>query len=160
YLGCCISEDGKLEEEINSRIGKANAIAAQLRGGIFNKKEVSKRTKLKVHKAIFRPVLMYGSESWTDNGSIIHKAEVADMKVLRMIGGVNRRDQWEERISNDDIRRDLGVKSVEDMAGQARLRWWGHVMRMEDGRIPKRILNSSVDGKRGRGRPRRRWIEA
>ena len=76
------------------------------------------------------------------------------MRVLMMISRVNRRDQWEERISNSDIPDSLEVNSVEEMA---RLRWWGHVQRMDNGRIPKKLLESSVDGKRGRGRPRRRW---
>ena len=160
YLGCCISEDGKLEEEISSRIMKANSVIAQVRNTIFRKKEVSKGTKLKIHRAIVRPILMYGSESWTDTGTTIHKIEVADMKVLRLISEVSRRDQWEDEISNEAIRRDLGINSIEEVARQARLRWYGHVSRMDNGRIPKALLDATLECKRGRGRPRRKWIDA
>ena len=38
-----------------------------------------------------------------------------------------------------------------------RLRWAGHVMRMEDGRNPKRALLGIWEGTRPRGRPRKRW---
>ena len=49
---------------------------------------------------------------------------------------------------------------MEDKAREARLRWWGHVQRMGPERLPKRVLNSVIEGKRGRGRPRRRWVDS
>ena len=160
YLGCIISEDGKLDKEIDSRIAKANAVSCQLRNTLFSKKEVSTKTKLSVHRAIFRPIITYGSESWVDTNSIIQKLEVADMRVLRMISGIRRWDQWQDNISNDDIRDKLGVIDIDEAARQSRLRWWGHVQRMGDDRLPKQILESCVGGKRGRGRPRRRWEDS
>jgi hypothetical protein len=36
--------------------------------------------------------------------------------------------------------------------------WLGHVMRMDDKRTPKRILQWKAIGTRTRGRPRKRWI--
>ena len=38
-----------------------------------------------------------------------------------------------------------------------RLRWAGHVARMEEGRSPIKILTGKPKGKRRFGRPRRRW---
>ena len=39
----------------------------------------------------------------------------------------------------------------------ARLRWAGHVARMEEGRSAFKILTSKPTGKRPLGRSRRRW---
>jgi hypothetical protein len=38
-----------------------------------------------------------------------------------------------------------------------RLRWLGHVERMKENRIPKRVLYIKLGTKRLRGRPRNRW---
>ena len=160
YLGCTFSEDGKLDKEFAERKKSGDAVASQLRSHVFNKKELSCDTKLTIHRSIFRPTIMYGSESWTDSGYLMHDLEVADMNVLRMIAGTNRREQWENHIRNDDIREMLNVKSVEEAASESRLRWFGHVQRMDEVRLPKRILNAELPGRRGRGRPRRRYIDS
>jgi hypothetical protein len=40
-----------------------------------------------------------------------------------------------------------------------RITWLGHVMRMDEKRIPKRVIEWKPTGRRIRGRPRKRWIE-
>ncbi len=77
-----------------------------------------------------------------------------------MIAGKNLWNQWQDRISNDSIKNDLGIVSIDERARISRLRWWGHVERMEDVRQPKKCLYSETLGTRGRGRPRRRWIDS
>ena len=39
------------------------------------------------------------------------------------------------------------------------LRWFGHVMSIGEGRIPKKMLYIKMEGKRSRGRSRTRWID-
>ena len=106
------------------------------------------------------PTILYGSESWVDCGYLVRDLELSDMNVLRRIAKVNRREQWDNHIWNDDIRENLGVTSVEEAARVSRLRLFGHVQRMRDDRLPKRILFAEVPDVRGRGRPRRRFIDS
>jgi len=160
YLGTIFSEDGKLVREFQERRRMGNAVASQLRSHVFNKKELSSGTKLAIHRSIFRPTILYGSESWVDCGYLVHDLEVSDMRILKSIAKVNRREQWDNHIRNDDFRENLGVTSVEKAARVSRLRWYGHVQRMGNSRLPKRILNAQVPGVRPRGRPRRRFIDS
>src|SRR6201990_2946078 len=82
------------------------------------------------------------------------------MNVLRMIAKTSRRQQWDEHIRNEDIRVDLGVDSVEEAARVSRLRWFRHVQWMQSDRLPWGIMSEEVQGKRGRGRPRRRFLDS
>ena len=40
-----------------------------------------------------------------------------------------------------------------------RLRWCGHVSRMNDSKLPKKVWKCTVTGTRPRGRPRKSWDE-
>jgi hypothetical protein len=40
-----------------------------------------------------------------------------------------------------------------------RLKWYGHVMCMADDRIPRKMLEMKLRGRRPRGRPRTRWMD-
>lgn len=83
------------------------------------------------------------------------KVQAAEMKVLRLIKGVTRRD----RIRNEDIRRELGITAIIQVVEINRLRWHGHVMRMEEERLPRQTLTWIPQGRRPVGRPRKRWME-
>ena len=160
YLGCIFSQDANIVKELEARCSKANAVSAQLRSTLFCKKEVSTKTKLSVHRSIFRPTLLYGSESWVDTGYLINKVEVTDMKVARMIAGTNRWEQWQEGVHNEEIKEKLGMNTIDGAVRANRLRWWGHVTRMGEARLPKRLMGSAVEGRRSRGRPRRRYLDS
>ena len=38
-----------------------------------------------------------------------------------------------------------------------RVRWFGHVQRMEESRIPEKVLCTNLETTRLRGRPRNKW---
>jgi hypothetical protein len=40
-----------------------------------------------------------------------------------------------------------------------RISWLGHLERMEEDRMPKKIFTQELEGTRRRGRPRKRWKE-
>jgi len=40
-----------------------------------------------------------------------------------------------------------------------RINWLGHLERMEEDRVPKKIFTQELEGARRRGRPRKRWKE-
>jgi len=54
----------KLErQEIDTRIGKANAVLREIYRSVTTNRELSNTTKLSVFKSIFVPILTYGHES-------------------------------------------------------------------------------------------------
>jgi len=69
------------------------------------------------------------------------------MRMLRWILGVSLKDKKR----NEVIRKTLGVACVTDKIREARLRCYGHVMRIEDENSMKRIMTAEVNGRRSRG---------
>ena len=43
--------------------------------------------------------------------------------------------------------------------GNKHLEWFGHVKRMDGDRLPMRSLEWALNGKKGRGRDKKTWIE-
>src|SRR5678815_4819944 len=76
---------------------------------------------------------------------------------LRGILGVRRID----KMRNERIRDLCGVKKgVNERINESMLRWFGHVERMNDSRLVKRMYSGECFGNRPAGRPKKKWIES
>lgn len=64
----------------------------QLIGVFFLREEVSKQTKMKVYREIYRLILTYGCESWVLFRIDSNKIGDVEMKYLRKVDGFFRRD--------------------------------------------------------------------
>jgi hypothetical protein len=73
------------------------------------------------------------------------------MRLLRKIEGKTRRDRIRKKI----IRETVGVQPIQEYAERSQLRWYGHINRINDKKIVKRVCEAREAGKRPRGRPRK-----
>ena len=84
------------------------------------------------------------------------KVNVLEMKCLRSLVGVSRMD----RVRNEQVRRRAGIeRESANRADQRVLRWFGHVERMDEYSMARRVLMVKVSGGRVRGRPRLGWMD-
>ena len=63
--------------------------------------------------------------SWVTTKRLDSRIQAADMKVLRLIKGVTRRD----KIRNVDIYEEFHIKPILDLIREGKFRWLGYVMR-------------------------------
>ncbi|XGW10231.1 hypothetical protein V3C99_012037 [Haemonchus contortus] len=154
YLGSALASDGSLGFETNSRV---NAAWLKWRSmtGVLCDKNIPERLKSKIYRTVIRPVAIYGAECWPTTKEVEARLSVMETKMLRWTAGVTRLD----RISNDAIRERFGVAPIVDKMREARLRWYGHVLRADEGSVRKIGLNLDVSGRRPRGRPKQRWLD-
>ena len=71
---------------------------------------------------------------------------------MRRIAGVKRIDK--QRM--EELRKEVGGRESVRKRGRSRLKWAGHVERMEGAQLTKRADALRVEGRR-RGSPRLRW---
>jgi hypothetical protein len=68
----------------------------------------------------------------------------------------NEKENW-RILTNKEIYANVKKPTIAETIRPNRLRWFGHVQRMEENRIPKRVLYMNFESTRPRGRPRNRW---
>ena len=61
--------------------------------------------------------------------------------------------------SSDELRDRLGIPDINEMLCKNRLRWFGHVMRMDARNPASACRHVVVEGKREQGRPRKTWSQ-
>jgi len=79
----------------------------------------------------------------------------------RILGSIydNEKENW-RILTNNKIYACVKKPTIIETVRLNRLHWFGHVQRMEENRIPKRVLYVNLRTTRLRGRPRNRWQDA
>ena len=97
---------------------------------------------------------MYGSETWTLNYQQVRQLGTVQQRHLRRILKI----KWDHYISNEEVLARACVEDIEILLVRSRLRWLGHVSRMEDDRPVKSLLYGELtEGTRPVGRPKLRY---
>ena len=103
---------------------------------------------------IIRPALTYGSGCWAIKGNNKRQIATTEMRMLRGILGVSRRDQMQ----NEEIQRILHLSLIDELMRSGRLRWFGHVQRTDENNITRRVMALAIPGTRRWGRPKKTYV--
>ena len=88
-----------------------------------------------------------------------HRLRVFGNRVLRSIFGPKRdgiKGEW-RKLHNEELNDLYSSPNIVRVIKWRRMRWAGHVARMEEGGSVYKVLVGKPEGKRPQGRPRRRW---
>ena len=154
YLGSTVHSNGECGREVKKRV-QAGWNGWRRMSGVICDRRVPARVKGKVYKVAVRPAMLYGLETVALTKRQEAEMEVAELKMLRFSLGVTRMD----KIRNEYIRGTAQVGKFGEKTREARLRWYGHLRRKDDGYIGRRMLRMELPGKRKRGRPKRRFMD-
>jgi len=84
---------------------------------------------------------------------------IFERKIFRRIYGAKYENgEWKSQTNRELEEMSNGENIVKCIKGQ-RISWLGHLERMEDDGVPKKIFIQELEGTRRRGRPRKRWNE-
>lgn len=159
YLGVLVDNKCQEEKEIELRIAKSNNCAGSL-GRFLKCKEISRKVKISVYKTIIRPTLTYACETWVMTNKIRQRLEIWERKMLRKIFGGKQTEYGWERRTNEELYKLYNDTNIISYIKMRRFQWLGHLQRMGNEREVKTVAWKVPEGKRRRGRPRKRWAEA
>lgn len=154
YLGSMISSEGTSNDDIRYRVQQGQK-CVRIFNSLLWSNHIKINTKMTIYRAIVEPILTYGSECWQLSGRNRKRVETVEMDYIRRASRVSRL----ERIPNQEIRRRVKrTYTTIDRIETRQLLWYGHVMRMEENRWPKKAMKYVPANRRKRGRPALTWI--
>jgi len=84
---------------------------------------------------------------------------IFERKIFRRIYGAKYGNgEWKSGTNRELEEMSKGENIVKWIKGR-RISWLGHLERMEEDRMPKKVFTEELEGMRRRGRPRERWKE-
>ena len=151
YLGSTLSRVVHIDNEVNVRIAKASAAFGQLRGSIWDRSGIRLDTKLKVYRSVVLPTLLCETSTvYQRHSKRLNHFHTSCLRKLLKI-------KWQDRIQDTEVLKRAGMQSIHTLLKLAQLRWTGHVNRMPDERLPKKILYGELLGKRSHGGQKKRY---
>jgi len=157
-LGTLISNENSVEKEIQRHplAGNRTHFAAI---SLFRSQHLSRATKILLNKTPIRPAVLYGAEVWMMTKKEEQAVLIFERKIFRRIYGAKYENgEWKSRTNRELEEMSKGENIVKWIKGQ-RISWLGHLERMEEDRMPKKIFIQEMEGTTRRGRPRRGWKE-
>src|SRR6218665_1884472 len=114
------------------------------------------RHKKRIVRTLIFPTVLYGCETWTMTKKMGKKINACKMWIWREM----QRISWMEKKTNESVRMEIGIEEDETLQQTAlrrKLGFFGQVMR-SDG-LEKRMMLARGNGRRRRGRPRRKRMD-
>ena len=140
YLGSIISSNLNDEIDIDARISQANKAMGALRG-YFRCPQVNLHSKRLIYLAIPINLVLWGVESWALTERCYKKLQVFHTRSIRSILQINMTQVEEERITNHQILKRIDIPSMENIIAKRQLKWLGKIARMEESRLPIKMLS-------------------
>ena len=122
---------------------------------IFESRDITLLTKVRLVKALVFPVFIYGCESWTVKKAEHRRIDAFELWYWRRL----LRVLWTARRSNRSILNETSPGySLGGMMLKLKLQYFGHLMRRIDS-LEKTLMLGGMGGSRKRGRQRMRWLD-
>ena len=133
------------DQEVDVRIGKAAGVFSKL-GKLWKGKKISLPVKTRLYEALVLSMLLNSAELWPVSVTQMKKLEAAHHRWQRSILGIS----WKDKVTNEKVREATALLTLEDIIRCRRLRWVGHLSRMDHHRLLRQALTWEPKGFRRR----------
>jgi len=122
---------------------------------IWKDQNISLQTKMKLLYALIYSIFLYACESWTLTAELQRKIQTTELRCLRRVLGIPYNTHTTEEVRRTITQHVNHYEDLLTIVKKRKLRWYGHVIRSNG--LSKTILQGTVQGKRKRGRQKRKW---
>jgi len=99
------------------------------------------------------------AERWTPTEKEEQALLIFERKIFRRTYSPKYENgEWKSR-TNRELEKISKVENIVKWIKGQRISWLGHLERVEEDRMPKKVFTQELEGTRRRGRPRKRWKE-
>ena len=99
-------------------------------------------------------VVMYGWESWTIKNAECQRINAFELRCWRRL----LRVPWTARRLNQSILKEISPEySLKGLMLKLKFQYFGHLMQRTDS-LEKNLMLGKIEGRRGRGQQRMRWL--
>lgn len=110
---------------------------------------------MKLYTTLIIPGVVYASETWTMTSIDTQAIRIFEWRILRkMYGPIKEGDEYKTRTINKELEELFDAGDIVKVIKAHRVRW---LVRMREERMTKNIFRGTIDGRRRRERPRKRW---
>jgi len=124
YLGTTITDQNSIKEEIKSRFKSGNACCHSVQN-LLHSSLLYKNLKIKIHRNIILPVLLYRCKNWSLTFKEERRLWVSENWMLRRIFGSKRDEvtgEW-RKLHNEELIDVYCSRNVVRMTNSRRMRW-------------------------------------
>jgi hypothetical protein len=122
-------------------------------------KIIKKYVKMQIYKTLIRSVVTCGSETWTLTKADENLLRIFERKMPRKIYGPIQEGDTSRIKYNEELNNSINGEDIVKFIKAQRIRWLGHVKRMEVGAMPRKTMGGRLFVGRRKGRPRLRWMD-
>ena len=145
--GSKITADGGCSHEIKRCLILGRKVMTNL-NSILKSRDVTLPSKVRLVKAMFFPVVMYGCESCTVKKAECQRIDAFELQCWRRL----LRVPWTARRSNQSILKEICPECLlEGLMLKLKIQYFGHLMRRAD-LFEKTLMLGKIEGRRRRGR--------
>ena len=151
FLGSVINDKNVYCAEIFTRIKKGNKaffMNKKLLSSELNGKESKMKTYIYIHYKAHCKICLWNLDLDGEGYELFN--DIRKKNPEKSIGSIQERDRWRIR-TNYELNKSIGGAHIVRFIKAQRLKWWGHIHRMEECRMVRRILVWIPVGKWSRG---------
>jgi hypothetical protein len=144
-MGTTLTNQNDIYDETKSRLNSGNACYYSVQN-LLSSRLISRNLKIKICKTVIFLVVLYGCKTWSVTLREEHTLRVFENRALIFRPKTEEDGSWRKQ-HNDELHSLYSSPNIVRVIKSRKIRWVGHVARMEEGRGVYRVLFSIPDGK-------------